>query len=48
MRRHLEALVMFTGADIHSSVAITVILRSGCVESWIQDQVDIGALGKDS
>jgi len=34
--------------SVHSSVAITVILRSGRVESWTQDQVDIGALGKDS
>ena len=33
--------------SIHSSVAITVILRSGRVESWSQDQVDIGALGKE-
>jgi len=35
-------------ASIDSSVAITVILRSGRVESWIQDQVDIGAAGKDA
>ena len=30
--------------SIQSSVAITVILRSGRVESWTQGQSDVGAL----
>ena len=29
---------------INNSVAITVVLRSGRIESWTQDQVDIGTL----
>jgi hypothetical protein len=32
---------------IHSSVAITVILRSGRAVSWTQDQGEISALRRD-
>jgi len=34
--------------SIHSSVAITVILRSGRVESWTQDQVENRSSSKRS
>jgi hypothetical protein len=33
--------------SIHSSVAITVTLRSGRVKSWTQDQTETGALRGD-
>jgi hypothetical protein len=33
--------------SVHSSVAITVILRSGRVESWTQDQGDSDVLRRD-
>jgi hypothetical protein len=31
----------------HNSVAITVTLRSGRVESWTQEQAEIGTLRKE-
>ena len=33
--------------SIQNSVAITVTLRSGRVESWTQEQVEIGTLRRD-
>jgi hypothetical protein len=33
--------------SVHSSVAITVILRSGRVESWTQDQGESDVLRRD-